>query len=240
MQNEWNSPRRLGGTALCGLLAALAVTGCAHDEPATPPTSTVVNTAPAPAASTNTTIVPGATTTTANPNGPDTKINTNAGPGTSNGTDVDTAEAIKKAIVDNNQMTGSRVEPVVSGGVARLNGTVQNQQQKALAATTAGKTPGVSRVINKLQIIATGGVHGTPATPKTIVKVFNHTTVVHDKQIVPVPVPSDSGTAGSGGDSASGSGSGNSDNGTGDTGNGTGTGSAPAPPTAPTPPGGNP
>ena len=237
MLNGKNTSRRAPGAALGGLLAALAVSGCSNNQPATPPTNTVVTTTPSAPPTTTTTVTPGGTTTaTANPNGPDTKINTNAGPGTSNGTDVDTAEAIKKAIVDNNQMTGSRVEPVVTGGVARLNGTVQNQQQKALAATTASKTPGVSSVINKLQIVATGGAHATPAKPKTIVKVFNHTTVVHDKQYVPVPVPSDNTNGGNSDNTSNGAGD-NGGNGSSDNGNG---GSSTAAPNAPSAPGGNP
>ncbi|MBV9852457.1 MAG: BON domain-containing protein [Armatimonadetes bacterium] len=208
MQKGMILARRPVGATACGLLAALALTGCNNNPPETPPTNTVVTTNPAPPAGTTTTVTPGAatTTTSAAPTGPDTKINTNAGPGTSNGTDAATADAVNAAIVHNKQMTGSRVEAVVTNGVARLNGTVQNQQQKALAATTASKTPGVSSVINKLTIIATGGAH---AKPKTIVKVFNHTTVVHDKQYVPVPVPSDKGN-----DNANGNG-GNSDNGAG-------------------------
>ena len=232
MQKGLTRSRRAAGGAVCGLLAAIAVVGCSNNEPATPPTNTVVNTAPAP--SSTTVVTPGAaTTTTTTPGGPDTKINTNAGPGTSNGTDVDTAEAIKKAIVDNNQMTGSRVEPVVTGGVARLNGTVQNQQQKALAATTAAKVPGVSQVMNKLQIVATGGIHGAPAQPKTIVKVYNHTTVVHDKQLVPVPVPSDNAGSGSTDNTSSGTnaGGGPTDaNGTGNGGTSNGNNGNAAPP----------
>lgn len=226
MNNRFYVPRRAPGAALCGLLAALAVTGCSQNTPETPPTSTVVTNSPPPAASTTTTtVVPGGTaTTTTNPNSPDTKINTNAGPGTSNGTDTATADAVNAAIVHNKQMTGSRVEAVVTGGVARLNGTVQNQQQKALAGTTASKTPGVTSVINKLTIISTGGAQPVAAKPKTIVKVFNHTTVVH------VPTP-----AGSAGGSSDTSGNGTGSNGantppaagTNDTGNGANATTAP-------------
>ncbi len=231
MQNGLTGSRRAAGATFCGLLAALAVTGCSHDEPATPPTNTVVNTAPAPAPSTTTTVTtPGTTTTTS---GTGTKINTNAGPGTSNGTDTTTATAVNAAIVRNKQMTGSRVEAVVTAGVARLNGTVQNQQQKALAATTASNTPGVSSVINKLQITPTGGAHGTPAKPKTIVKVFNHTTVVHDKQYVPVPVPANGGNSGA---NSGGGANGSNDNGTGDNNAGGSGNNSANPPAAPNPP----
>ncbi len=228
--------RRAAGGALSSLLAALAVTGCTSNTPQTPPTSTVVNTTAPPAAST--TGGGTATTSGANPSGPDTKINTNAGPGASTGTDTATADAVNTAIVHNKQMTGSRVEAVVTGGVARLNGTVQNQQQKALAGTSASKTQGVSSVINKLTIISTGGAQGASAKPKTVVKVFNHTTVIHDKQLVPVPVPT--GGTGSGSDTSGNgaAGNGSTDNGSvGGTGNGA---NSAAPPNAPAPSGSNP
>ena len=154
-----------GSAALAGLLAA----GCSKDE--TPPTTTVTT----PASPDTTTVVtPGSSSTMATPPGPDTKINTNAGAGTSNGTDTATAAAVNKAVVQNKQMTGSRVEAVVTDGVATLNGQVQNQQQKALAEKAATQTPGVTSVKNKLMIVTTGGAK---PKPETITK----TVVVHDK-----------------------------------------------------------
>ena len=158
-----------GSAVLAGLLAA----GCSKDE--TPPTTTV--TAP-PAPSTTTVVTPGGSSTVTTPPGPDTKINTNAGVGTSNGTDTATAAAINKAVVQNKQMTGSRVEAVVTNGVATLNGQVQNQQQKALAEKAATQTPGVTSVKNKLMIVTTGG-----AKPKP--QVITKTVVVHDKAPAP-------------------------------------------------------
>ncbi len=154
-----------GSAALAGLLAA----GCSKDE--TPPTTTTV-TPPAP--STTTVVTPGGSSTMTTPPGPDTKINTNAGVGTSNGTDTATAAAVNKAVVQNKQMTGSRVEAVVTDGVATLNGQVQNQQQKALAEKAATQTPGVTSVKNKLLIVTTGGAKPAPT-------VITKTVVVHDK-----------------------------------------------------------
>lgn len=159
-----------GSAALAGLLAS----GCSKDE--TPPTTVTTPAAPG----TTTVVTPGGTSTTATPPGPDTKINTNAGPGTSNGTDTATAAAINKAVVQNKQMTGSRVEAVVTGGVATLNGQVQNQQQKALAEKAATQTPGVTSVKNKLMIVTTGGAK---PKPETITK----TVIVHDKALASPP-----------------------------------------------------
>lgn len=152
------------------LLAALLMAGC-HDD--NPPAATVVTTAPpAPVV-----VAPSGVAATA----PDTKMNTNAGPGTSNGTDSDTADKINTAVVHNKQMTGSRVEAVVTAGVATLNGSVQNQQQKALAESTARQVPGVSSIKNKLIIVTTGGAKPKPT-------IITKTIVVHDKA-----APADSG-----------------------------------------------
>ena len=160
---------RLAVIAGSAALACFLAAGCSKDE--TPPPTTTV--AP-PAPSTTTVVTPGGASTTTNPPGPDTKINTNAGAGTSNGTDTATAAAVNKAVVQNKQMTGSRVEAVVTDGVATLNGQVQNQQQKALAEKAATQTPGVTSVKNKLIIVTTGGAKPKPT-------VITKTVVVHDK-----------------------------------------------------------
>ncbi len=152
--------------------AAFLSAGC-HDD--TPPAPTVV-TAPAPS---TTTVVPAGSATTAAA-GPDTKINTNAGPGGSTGTDAALADQINTAIVHNKQMTGSRVEVVATGGVVTLNGSVQNQQQKGLAQTTAQAAPGVGSIKNKLIIVTTGG-----AKPKPVVVTKTKTVVIHDQAPVP-------------------------------------------------------
>lgn len=170
----FSRPGRVAAATAGALIAALVTAGC-HDD--NPPAATVVTTpAPAPTVitpgGTTTTVTPGATTTTT----PDTKINTNAGPGTSNGTDAATADKINSAVVHNKQMTGSRVEAVVTAGVATLNGQVQNQQQKALAESTARQVPGVSSIKNKLIIVTTGG-----AKPKPMVVTKTKTIVVHDQ-----------------------------------------------------------
>jgi len=183
MPTFFSRPSRIAAATAGALLAALVTAGC-HDD--NPPAPTVVTTpAPAPTvvapSGTTTTTTPGATTTTT----PDTKINTNAGPGTSNGTDSATADKINAAVVHNKQMTGSRVEAVVTAGVATLNGQVQNQQQKALAESTARQVPGVSSIKNKLIIVTTGG-----AKPKPMVITKTKTIIMHD-----APAPSRGGTS---------------------------------------------
>ncbi len=174
-------PGRTVAVTAGALLAALLMAGC-HDD--NPPANTVVTTpppAPVVAAPSGTTTTMGGPAAT-----PDTKINTNAGAGTSNGTDTATADQINTAIVHNKQMTGSRVEPVVTAGVATLNGQVQNQQQKALAESTARQVAGVSSIKNKLIIVTTGG-----AKPKPMVVTKTKTVYVHDQAM-----PAASGTSG--------------------------------------------
>lgn len=186
MPTIFSRSTRTAAATAAAVLAALVTAGC-HDD--TPPANTVVTTTPPPAptvvAPSGTATTPGGTATGATM--PDTKINTNAGAGTSNGTDTATADKINTAIVHNKQMTGSRVEAVVTAGVATLNGQVQNQQQKALAESTARQVPGVSSVKNKLIIVTTGG-----AKPKPMVVTKTKTIVVHDKA---APAQSSGGTS---------------------------------------------
>ena len=73
-------------------------------------------------------------------------------------------------------MTGSRVEVLATGGVVTLNGSVQSQQQKGLAQTTAQAVPGVGSIKNKLIIVTTGG-----AKPKPMVVTKTKTVVIHDQ-----------------------------------------------------------
>jgi hypothetical protein len=153
----------LGAAALAFLTA-----GC-HDD--TPPSPTVV-TPP----SATTTVVPSGSTSAPGGAVPDTKVNTNAGPGGSMGTDSALADQVNTAIVHNKQMTGARVEVVATDGVVTLNGQVQNQQQKALAQSTAQQVPGVGSIKNKLIIVTTGG-----AKPKPMVVTKTKTVIVHDQ-----------------------------------------------------------
>ncbi len=161
--------RRSAVLAAGAVIAALLASGCAHDDTSTPPT--VVTTPPS--TSTVTTTMPGMAS-------PDTKVNVNAGPGGSTGTDSALSDAVNTAIVHNKQMTGSRVEPVATGGVVTLTGQVQNQQQKALAEKSATQTPGVLSVKNKLIIVSTGG-----AKPKPVVITKTKTVVIHDQNAPP-------------------------------------------------------
>ncbi len=177
---------RLAAVTAGAVLTALLAAGC-HDD--TPPT---VVTTPTPSGTT--TVVPGGTPASVPAPGttattiPDTKVNTNAGPGGSTGTDKALADQINTAIVHNKQMTGSRVEVVATVGIVTLNGQVQNQQQKALAQSTAAQVPGVSAdsIKNKLIIVTTGG-----PKPKPMVVTKTKTVVVHDQAPTPVAPPAD-------------------------------------------------
>ena len=155
------------------LLTAFSLAGCSNNTPDAPPT-VVTTTAPSPAPAATTSPATSAVTA---PPGPNTKINVNAGPGSSQGTDEATGEAVNKAIVTNKEMTGARVEAVVTSGVATLTGSVQDAQQKALAEKAAHDTPGVSSVKNKLQINPTGGAKSPSGPPVTKTKIV----VIHDK-----------------------------------------------------------
>jgi hypothetical protein len=161
------------------------ITGCTNSTdntaPATPPavvstpapTATVV---PAPAVSAT-----GGVMTTAQTNNP------NAGPGWATGAASDIGDAVVKAIHTNVQMTGSRIIATAdASGVVRLTGTAQNQQQKALAERQARQTAGVTSVINKIEIVATGGIKSA-STPKVIEK--TKIVVIHDKATTPNPAP---------------------------------------------------
>ncbi len=175
-----------------GAMVALIAAGCSHQED-TPPaqvntTTNVTPPTPAPGVST-TTVVPGPTNTVTKTNVTPSTNNTNAGTGGATGAQAATAEAINKAIHNNTQMTGARVTAVVNAsGAARLTGTAQNKQQKGLAESAARQTAGVSSVINKIEIVPTGGVKSSasPApAPKTKI------IVVHDKAATPPASSSD-------------------------------------------------
>ncbi len=195
-----------------GAMAALMAAGCSHQDDAPPPqvntTTTVLPPPAAPGAATTTTL-PGTTNTVTRTKVTPSTNNTNAGSGGATGSQTGVADAVNKAIHNNAQMTGSRVTAVVNAsGEARLTGTAQNPQQKGLAESTARQTPGVSTVINKIEIVPTGGMKSSasPAAPaKTKI------IVVHDKASAPpadaADQPAPSG-AGSGTDASGGTGAG--------------------------------
>ena len=171
---------RIVALTVSAMLAAFLAAGC-HDN--TPPPATVVNTPPA----STTTVMPGGPASTTPLTVPDTKVNTNAGPGGSTGTDSALADQVNTAIVHNKQMTGGRVEVVATAGVVTLNGQVQNQQQKALAQSTAQQVPGVSSIKNNLIIVTTGG-----PKPKPMVVTKTKTVIIHDQA---PSAPSDTGAS---------------------------------------------
>lgn len=172
---------RAGVAACVTACAALALAGCAKND--APPSNTTVvapgSSAPPVVATTPGTVTPG-TVPPGAPGNAATKVNVNAGPGASTGTDTATAKAVNDAIVTNKQMTGSRIEAVVTGGVCTLTGITQNSSQKGIAEQTARRTAGVTNVKNKIEIRPTGGA-GRTAAVKPTTKVI----VVH--QAAPAP-----------------------------------------------------
>ena len=173
--------RKMTLTAL-GLLSTIALTaGCSDDRAQQPPT-VVTTTQPTPppattyvAPSTNTPPIAGQV----NPSTVPTTNNTNAGPGGPTGSEL--GDKITREIHTNAQMTGSRITAVSnSAGTVRLTGRAQHRQQKALAAKTAKDEPGTTSVVNKIEIVPTGGVKEAAAQPKTIVKTVNRYFYIHD------------------------------------------------------------
>jgi len=188
-----------------GAMATLLAAGCSHQDE-TPPaqvntTTNVTPPAAAPGAPGNTVVVPGATNTVTRTSVTPSTNNTNAGSGGATGSQTAVADAVNKAIHNNAQMTGSRVTAVVNAsGEARLTGTAQNAQQKGLAESTTRQTSGVSSVINKIEIVPTGGAKSAATTKTKIV-------VVHDKSSTGTdasanqPAPSNAGDTSSASDS---------------------------------------
>jgi hypothetical protein len=178
--------------------ATIFAAGCSNNDAAEnqPPTvvTNTTTTTPVPVAvpaGTTAVTTPGATTTVVG--GVPQTNNTNAGPGAATGADSATGDAVLKNIHTNVQLTGSRILATAdSAGVVRLTGTAQNQQQKALAERTASNTPGVTSVVNKIEIVATGGVKTPPPAPKVKVVEKTHIVVVHDKAAPPPPPVDDS------------------------------------------------
>ncbi len=180
---KFKSHLRSSSVGVAALLALGLAAGCSNGSgtpsSGTPPVQNTVVTPAAPTATTTTT-----TSTVPTANAPSTN-NVNAGPGGATGSNAAVADAVNKAIHANTQMTGSRVTAVVDAqGAATLTGTAQNAQQKALAASAATNTTGVTHVVNKVEISPTGGAGQT----KTITK----TVVVHDPAVSPAASNSDS------------------------------------------------
>ena len=68
--------------------------------------------------------------------------------------DRDVTAAIRKAIVDNDELStnAQNVKIVTGAGVVTLRGPVETPAEKAAIAATAEKTTGVKRVDNQLEI----------------------------------------------------------------------------------------
>jgi hypothetical protein len=164
------------GVLACVAAAGWLTAGCSNDRDQTPPT-VVTTTAPAPQP---TTTYVGPVAGQVNPGAVPQTNNTNAGPGGPTGTDL--GDQITREIHTNAQMTGSRITAVSTvDGTVRLTGQAQDQQQKALAAKTAKNEPGTTSVIDKIQIVPTGGVKEAAAPPKVIIQNTTKYFYIHDR-----------------------------------------------------------
>jgi osmotically-inducible protein OsmY len=66
--------------------------------------------------------------------------------------DDDVEKAIDEAFTKRDDLRGSNIDVEVANGVARLTGTVENEQQRMAAAVAARSTPGVKAVKEELRI----------------------------------------------------------------------------------------
>ena len=68
--------------------------------------------------------------------------------------DDDVEKAIDSALSKRDDLRGSNIDVEVANGVARLTGTVENEQQRMAAAVAARSTPGVKAVKEELRVSA--------------------------------------------------------------------------------------
>jgi len=68
--------------------------------------------------------------------------------------DDDVEKAIDDALAKRDDLRGSNIDVEVANGVARLTGTVENEQQRMAAAVAARSTPGVKAVKEELRVSA--------------------------------------------------------------------------------------
>lgn len=66
--------------------------------------------------------------------------------------DDDVEKAIDNALSKRDDLRGSNIDVEVANGVARLTGTVENEQQRMAAAVAARSTPGVKAVKEELRV----------------------------------------------------------------------------------------
>jgi hypothetical protein len=74
--------------------------------------------------------------------------------------DDDLEQAIDSTLSKRDDLRGSNIDVEVANGVARLTGTVENEQQRMAAAVAARSTPGVKAVKEELRVSETRGCSG--------------------------------------------------------------------------------
>jgi hypothetical protein len=92
-------------------------------------------------------------------------------------------EDLKARLAKDDRLQGSKIDFYYDGATVILNGTVKDREQFGWAATIAAGTPGVTSVINRLQVeppAAETAVPEAPVPKKQVPK----------PQTLPSPVPS--------------------------------------------------
>ena len=67
--------------------------------------------------------------------------------------DARISSAITSRFIDEQSINLQRVDVYVEEGIVYLSGEVENREEEVEAGRIASQTPGVKRVINKLQVI---------------------------------------------------------------------------------------
>jgi hypothetical protein len=88
-----------------------------------------------------------------------------AGPVSASNANQQLAEAVAGALSRNGQLRGYRIDVVVNGDVAELQGNVLDAGQRELAQLTARSVPGVGRVLERLTI---GNIEVAAATQELV------------------------------------------------------------------------
>lgn len=74
-------------------------------------------------------------------------------------------EDLKTRMTKDERLQGSKIDFEYDGATVILNGTVKDREQFGWAATIAAGTPGVTSVINRLQVVPPATETEVPKTP---------------------------------------------------------------------------
>ena len=79
--------------------------------------------------------------------------------------DASLTNSIQAQITGDSALTGMSIDTVVSGGVATLSGTVNNDAQRTIAARDAAAIPGVKEVVNTISIYSPASARNAAPAP---------------------------------------------------------------------------